>query len=176
MVHLFGMSGLTGRDQAKTLLLPRSALELWQLPKLPAVIRLAGGKPVFREQPELHFNLSHSGSLALCALSEEPVGVDIEQIRPRRPGLAEYVLSPEEQLWYRDHGTDDAALLLLWTRKEAWCKRSGKGLTFPVREITPPLPGTSDELRSYRGDGGVASVCGCAPLPAEITWLAPTEQ
>ena len=40
------------------------------------------GKPVLQDHPHLHFSLSHSGEWAVCALSDTPVGVDVERIRP----------------------------------------------------------------------------------------------
>ena len=175
MVKLYGMAGITRKEQAQNELLPRAVSEFWGLSELPAVTKLALGKPVFQSAPELHFNLSHSGTFALCALSEQPVGVDIEVLRPRREHLAEQILSPGELDWYQKNGADPAALLTLWTRKEAWCKKSGQGLTFPVREITPPLPGDGDEkiMRSYAGEGWRAAVCGAWPYAAEIIWLTP---
>lgn len=172
MLALFGMTGLTQRSDA-TLLLARAAARTWGLHRLPATIRLAAGKPVFQDAPELHFNLSHSGSFALCALSDAPVGVDIEAVRPRRPGLAEHILSPAERTWYQANGGDDAALLTLWTRKEALCKKQGSGLTFPVRDITPPLPDVpwgESGMTSFSGGGWVASLCGSGPPPDPITW------
>ena len=39
------------------------------------------GKPCLQEHPHWHFNLSHSGEWAVCALSDAPIGVDIEQWR-----------------------------------------------------------------------------------------------
>ena len=52
---------------------------------LPAMARGADGKPYFPGEPELHFNVSHSGGLALCGAGEAPLGVDVEVLRPRRP-------------------------------------------------------------------------------------------
>lgn len=174
---LYGLKGMTDKAQC-TALLAHAAVEVWGLHRLPAIIRLSAGKPVFRCQPELHFNLSHSGSFALCALSDEPVGVDIEAVRPRREGLARRILSPGEFAWYEGHGASAEALLTLWTRKEALCKRSGQGLSFPVREITPPLPEDPSGppyLLSAAGSGWVASVCAAVPPSAGIIWLSPEE-
>ena len=50
---------------------------------LPAMARGADGKPYFPGEPELHFNVSHSGGLALCGAGEAPLGVDVEVLRPR---------------------------------------------------------------------------------------------
>lgn len=41
---------------------------------LPAMARGADGKPYFPGEPELHFNVSHSGGLALCGAGEAPWG------------------------------------------------------------------------------------------------------
>ena len=53
---------------------------------LPAMARGADGKPYFPGEPELHFNVSHSGGLALCGAGEAPLGVDVEVLRPAAPG------------------------------------------------------------------------------------------
>ncbi len=71
---------------------------------LPAMARGADGKPYFPGEPELHFNVSHSGGLALCGAGEAPLGVDVEVLRPRRPGLARYVCSEAESAWLERQG------------------------------------------------------------------------
>ena len=76
------------------------------LSALPPVEREENGKPFFPGAPGLHFNLSHSGGLALCGVGTAPLGVDIEVIRPRRAGLARYICSPEEYAWYERLGGD----------------------------------------------------------------------
>ena len=73
---------------------------------LPAMARGADGKPYFPGEPELHFNVSHSGGLALCGAGEAPLGVDVEVLRPRRPGLARYVCSETESAWLEQQGGD----------------------------------------------------------------------
>ena len=73
---------------------------------LPAMARGADGKPYFPGEPELHFNVSHSGGLALCGAGEAPLGVDVEVLRPRRPGLARYVCSEAESAWLERQGGD----------------------------------------------------------------------
>ena len=43
------------------------------------------GKPELLSYPDIHFNLSHSGTIAVCAVSDRPVGVDVEFLgRPHR--------------------------------------------------------------------------------------------
>lgn len=139
------------------------------LPGLPELERQAGGKPFFPHRPDLHFNLSHSGGLALCGVGAAPLGVDLEVVRPRRAGLARYICSPEEYAWYEELGGDWESLYTIWTLKEARVKCTGEGLRQRPEAIAVPrlCPGQTGELeglvfRSYAGDGWRGAVC-CAP-------------
>ena len=108
----------------------------------PAALRFADGghgKPVLAgvgaEGP--HFNVSHSGSLALDALrADGPVGVDVERMRPdfdwEQP--AAQVLSRREgaELRALPPGDRRAGFFSCWTRKEAILKACGDGLRAPL--------------------------------------------
>lgn len=144
---------------------------------LPSIVRTEDGKPFFPQKPDLHFNLSHSGGLALCGVGEVPLGVDVEQVRPRREGLARYVLSEKEFDWFTLQGGDWGSLYTLWTLKEARVKCAGTGLRQAPRTIGVPLilPGQSGTLdglnfRSYGGRDWRAAVCtdGDEVLPEEL--------
>lgn len=157
-----------GTGEAYGLLAELLAAE-YGLPGLPELERQAGGKPFFPQRPDLHFNLSHSGGLALCGAGTAPLGVDIEAIRPRRAGLARYICSPEEYAWYERLGGDWESLYTIWTLKEARVKCTGEGLRQRPEAIAVPLigPGQTGELeglvfRSYAGDGWRGAVC-CVP-------------
>ena len=99
------------------------------------------GKPAFLNHPEIHFNLSHSDTLVACALSDTPVGVDVQHLVKLREGLVRYTMSDEEIAVFEALDNDDAKQLLftqLWTLKESYAKATGRGLTheFPSFEIT----------------------------------------
>ena len=97
--------------------------------------RLAGA-----EAGALHFNWSHSGDQALCAVARgiEP-GVDLERLRPRPRALeiAERYFSHEETaaLAALAPARRDAAFLQLWTAKEAVLKATGRGLAFGLHRL-----------------------------------------
>ena len=95
---VYGADGLTERGQAWALL-ALAAREHWALSPLPAVVREDRGKPRFARVPDRHFNLSHSGPLALCALDGAPVGVDVQVVKEWRAGLPARVCAPEELAW-----------------------------------------------------------------------------
>ena len=93
------------------------------------------GKPELHgsESPSsLHFSLSHSGSIALLAVAKgEPVGVDVEEVRPIEPEVAESHFSASERSQLNQL-QGDAWLLgfyRCWTRKEAILKAEGVGLS-----------------------------------------------
>lgn len=172
---IFGAKGLTSRAQARELL-ALAAAEHWGLSPLPETARQEGGKPFFPGRPELHFNLSHSRDLALCALDGSPVGVDIQAVRAWRPGLPRRVCSPGELAWLEGQPQLWPAFTRLWALKESRAKESGRGLTTPIRQISIPLPEEGPVLwdglwaRSYQGPDWAAAVFGHSLPPEEIRW------
>lgn len=147
----------------------------WGLEQLPQIARGEHGKPFFPAFPRYHFNLSHSGSFALCAVDEQPLGADIEIFRPHHPRLQERICSEEQLVWLEGQPDRQAALLRLWTLKESRVKCSGLGLTTPLRSIAVPLcadmPAQMDGLvfHTLCCDDWCAAVCGyTAPNPLVV--------
>lgn len=118
-------------------LLSRAVQTVWGEETLPEIEKTADGKPRFSERPNWHFNLSHSGEFVLCALSDSPVGVDIELVRPRKEGLPEYVLRGEDYERFRRLGGDWSAFYTLWTERESIVKYTGEGLKAWRRAVVP---------------------------------------
>lgn len=104
------------------------------------IVRGAHGKPMLGEGARvLEFNVSHSGDWGLLAVAHMDVGVDVEQVRPRRidPRFEERFLTPaERELLRARRGTDgDAAFFVVWSRKEAYLKAAGFGLAAPFSKV-----------------------------------------
>lgn len=141
---------------------------------LRSVERRPGGKPFLPGGP--HFNLSHSGPWALCALGDEELGCDVERIRPRRPGLPRFALSDREFQWFSRQGGRWEDFYTLWTLKESLCKCTGRGLDCAPRTLAVPLlqPGCGAlfdgfYFQSYGGDGWRAACCTrLTPPPAQL--------
>lgn len=120
----------------------------------PAVVRFSygrNGKPMLEGRlGHVEFNLAHSGGDAVIAVADgAAVGVDIELLRPIDDvqSLARLVFSDAE-LRELELSPDPAkAFLNGWTRKEAYVKALGLGLTVPLKEITVSLS-DSAALRS----------------------------
>lgn len=85
-------------------------------------------------RPEIHFNLSHSGSFVALAFSAaSPVGIDIENIREnvRRETLVRRFFHPDEYAEFLklDHEAQQDFLFRRWTVREAFLKGIGKGFS-----------------------------------------------
>lgn len=105
-----------------------------------------GTKPRLEPELGLRFNLSHTTGLALVAVSDEEVGVDLERIDDEASlgELEGVLLSPAEA---EGSGTmRSAEMLATWCRKEAVLKALGLGLsvspTLLTIELPPPISGS----------------------------------
>ena len=99
------------------------------------------GKPYFQDYP-FYFNLSHSGEYVFCAISDREVGVDIQQFRPvDEVRLTRRFFSDEEQkILERCLDREERRKLFyrLWTRKEAYGKLTGEGISASMgRNVLP---------------------------------------
>ena len=97
------------------------------------------GKPFLRNS-DLRFNVSHTEGLALMAFAlQREIGVDVERIRPQRDirQLAERFFSVHERRTLRDlnGGELHDAFFRCWTRKEAYIKAVGEGLSMPLHQF-----------------------------------------
>ncbi len=100
------------------------------------------GKPALDGHAGLHFNLSHSQSLAVIAIShnaDAEVGIDIELARPMpdAQALAATCFTAQEirALKALPPARRDRAFLIGWTRKEACLKALGLGLSVDLQTL-----------------------------------------
>ena len=94
----------------------------------PRLGRGRNGKPFLQDHPEIHFNLSHCPRAAVCAVADNPVGIDVEEVAPVDWEVARRVLSEEEQNAVRTSSEPDVAFARYWTQKEAFAKLTGDGI------------------------------------------------
>lgn len=176
-MDLYLLETASPREDAYTVL-ACAARRRWAFESLPSIARHEQSKPYFPDHPHCHFNLSHSGCFALCAVDEHPVGTDIEIIRPHHPKLAQRICNAEELVWLEQQPDKITALCQLWTRKEALVKYTGTGLTIPLREIRVPLPPVAEQngLQFYSVTTPDFCLCTCGhTAPQSIISLAREE-
>lgn len=110
-----------------------AAHSLYGWKRLPRMRYNKYGKPEFDGFPDVQFNISHTRNAALVGLHDEPLGVDIEKLRP-----------VSERSMQRIAGTaSKQEFFESWVRREARTKWSGTGLG-GIREAERP------ELRGER--------------------------
>lgn len=122
------------------------------------------GKLSLSDAPELRFNLSHAEDLALLAISDGvEIGCDIERIDPARArrDIAEQFFSPQEfatlsalpeEQWVE-------GFFNCWTRKEAYIKALGIGLSYPLDSFTVSVaPGETARLISGKPSCEIAAI------------------
>lgn len=98
--------------------------------------RGAHGKLSLHDDPRF-LSLSHSGAVTVLAVSDAPVGVDLEQVREVPEAITRRFFS-ETMRAELDAAPDDAkaeTFFRLWTRLEAALKLDGRGLTAPRSEF-----------------------------------------
>ncbi|MBR5235825.1 MAG: 4'-phosphopantetheinyl transferase superfamily protein [Clostridia bacterium] len=114
------------------------------------------GKPYLKGQNHLFFNLSHSGTVAVCAFFNREVGVDIQKMKPVSQKLMKKVTSEEEFAYFMtlDEVEQQEKFARLWTVKESYMKYSGTGLSLAPAKLTV----TFGESVSITCDGQKANV------------------
>lgn len=114
------------------------------------------GKPSLIGDYDLSFNLSHSGKLVLYAISRRrTLGIDIELMRPDFSGIeiAEHYFSKNEVDIFRHlpENLRPEAFFTCWTRKEAYIKAIGEGLSCPLDTFDVAFaPGEEPKLIANR--------------------------
>ena len=94
------------------------------------------GKPYLKDHPDVHFNLSHSGELAIAVFSDKEIGCDIEKIRPVNDGVVSKCFTKEEQKYINVSLNKDEAFTRIWVYKESFLKAIGCGMTIPMNSFS----------------------------------------
>ncbi len=128
----------------------------------------ADGKPMISELPDFHFNLSHSGTHIICAVSDREIGADVEMPREFSERLQKRYFSLWEQ---RDP-------LRFWVLKESYCKLTGVGIReLPTLETDVTdgivmrqngIPTSAVFWEKQLFDGTDIAVCCYGPKPIQM--------
>ena len=122
------------------------------------------GKPFLVNDLSIHFNISHSGDYVVCVVDNEPVGIDVEMIKPINRKIAERFFAQDEVAYIlsaRDD-FDIQRFYEVWTRKESRIKWEGKGLSTPLPSFSvfdPTEPGRPVYHKVFHNDTAICHVC-----------------
>lgn len=123
------------------------------------------------------FSLSHAGDLALCAVSDVPVGCDIEPAKDAPFEIAPRVFTAAERAWLRasqDEKEAQRRFFTLWTLKESYMKMTGEGLALAPERLELRLPalgllrdGAAQPCTLFHAAHGGYELSLCAAGPGE---------
>lgn len=113
------------------------------------------GKPTGEET---EFNFSHSGDIAVCAVSDFPVGVDVEKIRDVNMDIARKKFCPSECEAIFSSANPTESFFEYWVKKESYVKALGEGLRIPLKEINVDEI-TDRKFHTYKIKGYKLCVC-----------------
>jgi 4'-phosphopantetheinyl transferase len=139
------------------------------------------GKPALEGGSDLSFNVSHTDGLALMAfVKRRAIGVDVENLdrKIKAERLAERFFSERERQALRPLRGDElqAAFFRCWTRKEAYIKAKGDGLSLPLHQFAVSIAATDrDALLATMPDQAEAArwtICDVPMGPAYAAAVA----
>ena len=106
---------------------------------VPEITRQERGKPCFTGDGNVHFSVSHSGGFVAVAFGESPLGIDLQQHSSRGDAIARHqklasrYFHPREQEYVASDLWE--GFFRVWTAKESFVKRTGRGIDHSFHEI-----------------------------------------
>ena len=91
------------------------------------------GAPYIEGGP--HFSISHCKRGIAVAVSENPIGIDIEIIRTFSPELMRKTMNEDEQLRITSSAIPEVEFIRFWTQKEALLKLQGTGIISDLHHV-----------------------------------------
>lgn len=116
-------------------LLQRALLTEYGIHILPKFIYNGHGKPSLQGFPEIYFSLSHCSQAVVCAVSDLPVGIDVETTDNYCDEVARQVMSHSELRAINSSACPAVTFTRLWTMKESLYKLRGVPLACGVSRM-----------------------------------------
>lgn len=141
------------------------------------------GKPFLIEPRGIYFNISHSKSLVVCAVDNNPVGIDVEEIKSIDFSIAERFFTKEEytELTSQPEKNKLKYFYMIWTLKESYIKAEGKGLSIPLNSFSMNIAQTirvsadnkSNQYNFFQlpiDNNGICSLCTFSDSNIVVNW------
>lgn len=93
------------------------------------------GKPFLASRPDIHFSISHCRNAIAVAVSDMPVGIDVESLRQADSALLRRTMNDDELAAISASVNPALEFTCLWTRKEAVLKLRGTGITDELQDV-----------------------------------------
>ena len=129
-----------------------------EFPESPEIPETPASSPLGGIRRGLFFNLSHCKNAIACAVSSQPVGIDVECIGRYSESLARHVLSPEEFAQVSSAPDPQIPFTRLWTQKEAIVKLTGRGIDDDLPNLLSKYNNVSLHTEEHPDKGYVLTV------------------
>lgn len=131
------------------ILLEEAAQKHYQNKARPQLVVGDCGKLKFLDEENFFFNLSHSGTLAVCGTGPRPLGLDVQVVGKAKDELARRFFHQKEVAFLQSlpENKKDLAFAQIWAAKESYIKYQGSGLGFPLNAFYIEFMIESEEWR-----------------------------
>lgn len=120
----------------------------------------SNGKPYISEYPNFQFNISHTKDALVVAVTNVSVGIDIEKIESANMNIANKFFSKREQRFINlANDNQDKRFFEIWTKKEAYIKWTGEGLSQSLSSFDVTAPEIHKLFKTFEIDKYIISVC-----------------
>ena len=158
------------RSALAWLLLAYGLRKEYGMETVPKLWKAASGKPFLLGAHMPFFNLSHSGNFVGCAVHDQEIGLDIQEITEPRDSLIRRVCTQDELASLKS----SQDFCRIWTMKESAVKLTGEGITGNFRDILTLHPDMHTLAVPLENEAGFLaySVFADADLPIQIVSTA----
>lgn len=125
------------------------------------ISKTAFGKPYIVSEGlyPIEITLSHSGEYAVCAVSSENVGIDVEEMKTPPMEVADIAFGLAEKEYLNNAADRSEAFYTVWTRKEALLKKMGCGLVDEITQMNVVEFNGIDTFHSVKMSNHMITVC-----------------
>lgn len=129
----------------------------------PTIAKSEYGKPYFTDIPYVDFSISHSENLVACSIcvskEQKPmIGIDCENIYKKDPlPIAERFFTKKEIEMISLSENKAKTFTSLWTKKEAYLKLLGKGLSIPLSSFD--IDSVTYHFETYEVSNNIFTIC-----------------
>ena len=123
----------------------------------PSFLYNEHGAPYLENGP--YFSISHCKQGIAVAVSETPIGIDIETIRPLNEGLVRKTMNDVEQTHIFSSSHPEVEFIRLWTQKEAYVKMQGTGIISDLHDILCNVSNVAWEEILELEKGFICTIC-----------------
>ncbi len=129
----------------------------------PTIKKTEFGKPYFSDIPYIDFSISHSDNLVGCSVciskEQKPmIGIDLETVYKKDPmKISERFFTQKEIELVSSSDNPKKEFTILWTKKEAYLKLLGKGLSKPLSSFD--VDSVPYRFETYEVKGNIFTIC-----------------